>query len=38
LKVFFSLPPTDVTAVTITTAMSAAIRPYSMTVAPCDFV
>jgi len=34
LKVAFRLVPTVVTAVTITTAMRAAIRPYSMAVAP----
>jgi hypothetical protein len=38
VKVVLSAVPTAVTAVMITTAMSAAIRPYSIAVAPASSV
>src|SRR5580704_5829080 len=37
MKTLVRLPPTAVSAVTITTAIRAAIRPYSIAVAPSSF-
>jgi len=37
VKTLVRLPPTAVSAVTITTAIRAAIRPYSIAVAPSSF-